>query len=95
MTKPVILVCLLICLMAMVLVSESFGQDKFRCGSASYRRKFGVCGKRGIKRAPAAEFIDELNTRYGTPIYTLFFFIYKNILYKNVEDEISKMLRMY
>ncbi|KAK2564766.1 Heterochromatin protein 1 [Acropora cervicornis] len=30
MTKPVILVCLLICLMAMVLVRESFGQDKYR-----------------------------------------------------------------
>lgn len=72
MTKPVILVCLLICLMAMVLVRESFGQDKYRCGSASFRRKFGVCGKRGMKRAPAPEFIDELNTRYGTPIYTLF-----------------------
>lgn len=63
MTKPVILVCLLICLMAMVLLRESFGQDKLRCGSAYYRRKFGVCGKRGMKRAPAAEFIDELKTR--------------------------------
>lgn len=95
MTKPVILVCLLICLMAMVLLRESFGQDKLRCGSAYYRRKFGVCGKRGMKRAPAAEFIDELKTRYGTPIYTFLNFICKNILHKNVEDEISKMLRIY
>lgn len=72
MTKPVILVGLLICLMAMALVRESFGQDKYRCGSYSYRRKFGVCGKRGMKKAPATEFIDELNTRCGTPIYTVF-----------------------
>ena len=77
MTKPVFLVCLLICLIAMGLVRENFGFNKQRCGSATYRRKFGVCGKRGIRKNPAAEFKEELTTRCGLrvlPIIALIFY---------------------